>query len=202
MSKYPNAWPTRGKSKEEWLPSTSVVGTGDIVGPKPDPDWAENRLVVALANGDLNTPKKVARLAADLGWQVDFLESRLMRQDIRNKVIARIRLKALQAVASSIDSQAEAAKTDLQAYKLMLQTAEVLTVGGPNVNVAIDARKVGDTNSDRRFFESYHRRIEATMSHDPVPEEAPTPAEAVVGAEPDTEELEESPPADETQTNH
>jgi hypothetical protein len=196
------AWPTRGPSKEAWLPSQSVVGTGDIAPVKPDPDWAEERLVKALARGDLNTPQKVARLASQLGWQVDFLESRLNRSDIRLRVIAQIRLRALQATAAAIDSQAELAKTDIAAFKVMLQTAEVLTVGGPSVNVAIDARKVGDTNSDRRFFESYHRRIEAHMEvHDP-PTEPVEPEETIVGDVPeDLEDTAEAPPVDETPTN-
>ena len=140
----------------------SYMGTGDIEQVHPTPN-AELRLIMALADGKLDSPKKTEALARELGWSKEFLQSRVMRKDIRDQVVERIRMRALQAVANALESQAESAKTDIQAYKTMLHTAEVLQQGsGSQVNVAIDARKVGDTDSDRKFFESYHRRIEPT----------------------------------------
>jgi hypothetical protein len=178
----------RGKSKEEWLPSETVVGTGDIVGPRLDPEHSEARLVAYLADGKLGTKKALQKFAADVGWSEQYLADRLSIPTIRLRVIAQIRLKALQAVAGAIESQSELAKTDLAAYKVMLQTAEVIQTQGPHLNVAIDARKMGDSVSDRKFFEAYHRRIEGNLMHDPVPEEPPTPEETLVGAEPVEEE--------------
>lgn len=69
------------------------------------------------------------------------------------------------ATAQALSSQAELAKENVIAFQNLAKIAGVLDSGGPKiqVNTAVDARTVGNTESDRRFFQQYQNRVEAAQ---------------------------------------
>jgi hypothetical protein len=188
------------------LPSKSYFGTGDIQVPEPPPRDKEELLAEALANGELDTPGKLKKFAARIGWDLDYLYAKRMTKTIEKKVVELVKRRALYAAANALPYQEELAKTDVTAFKTLLQVGKVLEPGGVRVEntISIDRRDGGDNEAAVRFNEVFMERLTGTVKgrlalvkgpemHDPVPEEPPqTPEEAVVGAEP--EDLEEMAP--------
>jgi stress response protein YsnF len=191
-------------------PSQSFIGTGDIEVPKSIeiPRDKEELLAEALANGELNTPGAIRKFAKSIGWQPDYLEAKRMSRSMEKRVAELVRRRALYAAANAMPYQEELAKTDVPAFKTLLQVAKVLDPGGVNVQtqVVVDKRDGGDNESAVRFNELMIERLAAStgarlalvkgnaVRHDPVPEAPPTPEEAHVGAEPEAEpeDLEET----------
>lgn len=119
-------------------------------------------IVSALARGRLRTPGAIRDMAKKLGLTEAAV--RRVKWDKRTTEMVRQRVQqmAVYGIAEALPQQVERAKESTQGWKALAQAAQVLDDGGVKVtnNTLIDRRDMGDTNSDRKFFESYHRRIE------------------------------------------
>jgi hypothetical protein len=111
----------------------------------------------ALSTGRLKTKRQIAAVAKRLN--VKPLHVKLWISD--PKVLKRA---AQYAVAEALPYQAEKAKENLGAFKALQGQAGLVETGTKvQTNVAIDARTRGDTESDRKFFEQYRKRVESAV---------------------------------------
>jgi hypothetical protein len=112
----------------------------------------------ALTAGRLKTKRQIAVVAKRLNVKPQHVK--LWISD--PKVLKRA---AQYAVAGALPYQAEKAKEDLGAFKALQGQAGLVETGTKvQTNVAIDARSRGDTESDRKFFEQYRKRVESAVS--------------------------------------
>lgn len=109
----------------------------------------------ALSAGKLKTKLQIRRVAEKLQVKPDHVKLWLSDPQV-------LRRASAYAVAEALPYQAEKAKEDLGSFKA-LQAQAGLVDQSPKIqnNVAIDARTKGDTESDRKFFQQYHKRVES-----------------------------------------
>lgn len=143
---------------------------------KPEPTWPAKE-------GD---PKHVMKWREQIDHRLEVL-SEVLSTGVNTKAIAKAarRLKvrpevvrywikepqvikdaARYGTALALHAQVNKAQEgDSIAFKTVAQIAGVLETGGPKiqVNTAVDARTVGNTESDRRFFQQYQNRVEAAQ---------------------------------------
>lgn len=124
---------------------------------------AERKLAViveAAAKGKLRTPGEIKAVAKKLGLS----EKEIQRVKWDSRTVKMVR-EALQkrmvyGLADTLDTQVERAKESTVAWKALAQGAQVLENGGVTVqhNTLIDRRNIGNTVSDRQFFNQYWDR--------------------------------------------
>ena len=119
-------------------------------------DQRLERLSELLSEGV--TTKNIARAARTLKVKPEVVRYWLKEPQV-------IKDAARYATAAALSSQAELAKQDSHAFQNLAKIAGVLETGGPRiqVNTAVDARTVGNTHSDRQFFQQYQNRVEAAQ---------------------------------------
>lgn len=127
--------------------------------PKHVMKWREQidqrleRLSELLSEGV--TTKNIARAARSLK-----VKPEVVRYWIKEPQV--IKDAARYATAAALSSQAELAKENAIAFQNLAKIAGVLDTSPKiQVNTAVDARTVGNTESDRRFFQQYQNRVEA-----------------------------------------
>ena len=121
-------------------------------------------VAMAISRGEFRTMGQKRKVAKALGVHLYKVEHVAQLPEIVPRVQHLLRMKALQKTADAMDSMGNLAKTDVAAFKVVAQIAEVLKPAGVTVNTMIDKRNMGDTNSDRRFFERQQERIEAQFN--------------------------------------
>lgn len=122
-------------------------------------------LAQAFANGKLNTATRVKRMAGKLRCSPRYILERRHAPAMVERVKKLMKVRAIYGAAEAMGPMITKAGTDVLAWQTILKVAGVLESGsGGRVNVAIDARKMGDTDSDRKFFESYHNRVLTTAT--------------------------------------
>jgi hypothetical protein len=123
------------------------------------------KLSNAFANGRLSTKGQIERWSKANQCSVRYCLSWKQNKMFMARVKELIKMRAVYGVAEALPSQISLAKKDTQAFKALLQMTEMVQGQiGSRVNVAIDARKMGDTHSDRMFFEEYQKRVEANAT--------------------------------------
>lgn len=127
---------------------------------KRSQEEAERKLAViveAAAKGKLRTPGEIKAIAKRVGLPEKEIDR--VKWDKRTVAMIRDRLQArmVHGLAETLDSQVERAKESTVAWKALAQGAQVLDNGGVkvNVNTMIDRRNIGDTASDRKFFDKF-----------------------------------------------
>jgi hypothetical protein len=118
----------------------------------------------AIAYGKMKSKGHVLNLSRKLCVAPRFLLKWRTEPRMMKRVKELIKLRAVAGVAEALGYQIGMAKKDSNAFKGLVRLADLNPAPGPSMNVAIDARKMGDTDSDRKFFESYHRRIDTTSA--------------------------------------
>lgn len=128
--------------------------------------WAETSakkklvLATAFANGELRTPGQIKKMALELGCEERHIKRWKTDRTMAKHVGELLRVRALHAVAETLDKQVERAEQDTQAWRTLAQTAEVLGTGVVNVqnNTVVDARNGGDNEGDRQWAENFQKR--------------------------------------------
>ena len=148
--------PRWDETSDEWLERSAQITRKKI-----------DVLADAFAAGEARTPAQIRRLALKIGHSE--AEVRQWKQDSRfNAMITeRLRTRALHAACEALDGQtAKASEGDSQAFDKLIKVAEVVKPAGPTIqtNTLIDARKVGDTDSDKAFFQQFRNRVEKRLA--------------------------------------
>ena len=147
--------PKWNESADEWLERSAKVT-----------QTKRDILAEAFANGQARTPAQIRKLAKLIGHSER--EIRMWKADSRfNAMITeRLRTRALHAACEALDSQAEKAHEDTNAFAHILKVAEIIKPTGPLVqtNTVIDQRRVGDTDSDKAFFQQFRNRVEKRLA--------------------------------------
>ena len=124
---------------------------------------AERKLAViveAAAKGKLRTPGEIKQVAKKLG--LPEREIQRVKWDSRTVKLVReaLQKRMVYGLADTLESQVERAKESTVAWKALAQGAQVLESGGVTVQntTLIDRRNLGDTVSDRSFFNQFWDR--------------------------------------------
>lgn len=102
------------------------------------------------------TTKSIGKAARSLKVTPDVIRAWLREPAV-------LRQAAQYGTALGLHAQIRKAEEgDNSSFQALAKIAGVMESGGPKiqVNTAVDARTVGDTNSDRKFFEQYRQRVE------------------------------------------
>ena len=147
--------PKWDESSDEWLERSAQITRKKI-----------DVLADAFANGEARTPAQIRKLAKAIGHSER--EVKMWKQDARfnSMVTERLRTRALHAACEALDGQTAAAVAGNPiAFDKLIKVAEVVKPAGPTIqtNTLIDARKVGDTDSDKAFFHQFRNRVEKRL---------------------------------------
>ena len=148
--------PLWNESADEWLERSAKITRTKM-----------DLLAEAFANGEARTPAQIRRRALNLGHSER--EVKMWKADPRfnSVIVERLRTRALHAACEALDGQAaKAAEGDSLAFDKLLKVSEVVKPAGPTIqtNTLIDARKVGDTDSDKAFFQQFRNRVEKRLA--------------------------------------
>jgi len=125
-----------------------------------DEAWKLEWIARRLAEGRLNKPDQVLRLARRLGVASRWILRVKANQVMMSHVKELIKMRAVYGAAEALGPQVENAKRDPAAFKTLLQVGKVLEVGGPKVeiNTTIDRRNGGDNEAAVQFIERFRER--------------------------------------------
>lgn len=148
--------PRWDETSDEWLERSAKVTRAKI-----------DVLADAFANGEARTPAQIRRLALKIGHSE--AEVKMWKQDSRFNamVTERLRTRALHAACEALDGMTDkAVEGDSMAFDKLIKVAEVVKPAGPTIqtNTLIDQRRVGDTDSDKAFFQQFRNRVEKRLA--------------------------------------